>query len=381
MAEGDIGAEIDRLEFEAGTATGSRLIHVTGDIFAIAYTGPDGDGWIQTVEIDSAGAIPAAAEGGLEFDASAANDIDFIKVASGVFAVVYRDSVNDGWIVTVNISDNGATLSLTGSSFEFETGECYEPSIVKVADNVFAIAYRNSSVHGKVITVSITDAGVIGDPILDSLDFEATRGIAPHIIHVTGDIFAIAYQGVDDDGWLVTVEIDSAGAIPATIEDSFEFDTADIAGARILQVDVDTYVIVYTNSLADGDMVTVSIDDTGNIGAAILDDQVFETGTGNMISIIAVSGDFFAIAYRGTSDDGWLKSWEISDAGVIAALKQDELEFDATHGAQPVILHISGSIYAIAYTSGAAGGAVISVDIETVVAAAAIQYLPLMGIG
>lgn len=381
MAEGDIGAEIDRLEFEAGTATGPKLIHVNGDIFAIAYVGPDGHGWIQTVEIDSAGAIPAAVEGSLEFDATAAQDVDFIKVAAGVFAVVYRASVNDGWIKTVNISDDGATLSLTGQSFEYDSGEGNEPHIVKIADNVFAIAYRKSSIQGKVVTVSISDAGVIGDPILDSLVFDSTRGISPHIIHVVGDIFAIAYQGVDDDGWLVTVDIDSAGAIEATIEDSFEFDPADITDPCILQISASIYVIAYSNSAGDGDMVTVSIDAAGVIGDPVLDDQMFDTGVGSHPCIIHVSGELFAIAYTGVDSDGWLRTWAINAAGTINATEQDHLEFDTTYGKFPSMLHVSGNIYTIAYTSGATGGAVISVDIETVAAAAMIQHILMVGVG
>lgn len=380
MAEGDIGAEIDSLEFEAGAATSPKLIHVINDIYAIAYRGPDSDGWIATVSIDSAGAIPAAIEDSLEFEAGAAWAIDFIKVTTGVFAVVYYDAVSDGWIKTVTIDDAGTIALVSGGSFEFETGQCGDPSIVKVTSNIFAIAYRNASIQGIVITVAISNVGAITDPILDSLVFDTSRCVAPHIIYVTGNIFAIAYQGVDDDGWIATVDISNVGAIAATIKDSFEFDATDVEGARILQISASIYVVAYKNADSDGDMVTVSIDSAGNIGATILDDQEFDPLNGKEPCIIHTSGNFFAIAYRGVADDGFLKTWEISDAGVIAALKQDELEFDATYGAYPIILHISGNIYAIAYTSGGSGGKVISVDIETVTVGFT-KHLMTMGIG
>lgn len=381
MAEGDIGAEIDSLQFEAGTCVLPKLVHVAGDIFAIAYQGPDGDGWIKTVEIDSAGAIPAAVEGSLEFDTSDGYDPDIIKVTSGVFAVVYRAGGNDGWIKTLTISDDGATLALTGQSFEFDAGACYLPRIVKVADNVFAVVYSPSSFTGFVVTIGISSTGDITDPILDSLTFNATRCVAPHITHVVGDFFAIAYQGPDDDGWVTTVEIDSAGAIAAAAQDSLEFDAADIEGAHILRISATLCVIAYKNADGDGDMVTISIDAAGDIGAAVLDDQEFDAFNGIYPCIIHVSGDMFAIAYEGTGGDGWLRTWSISDVGVISATEQDNLEYDIVAGDWNIILHISGSIYAIVYSDGSNDGQLISVDIETVAAAAATQHLPLMGIG
>lgn len=381
MAEGDIGAVIAELEFEAGVATSPKLLHVLGDIFAIAYTGPDGDGWIVTVDIDSAGSITDPVVAAFEFEAGAAYQIDFIKVTNGVFAVVYKDAVNDGWIKTVAI-DAAGVISLTGmDSFEFETGECNNPCWVKVAGNIFAIAYRNASLYGRVVSVSISDAGAIGDPVLSSLNFETVRGIDPHIIHVTGDIYAIVYQGVDDDGWIVAVDIDSSGAITDPAAAAFEFETTDVGNCRILQIAAGIYVIAFKNAASDGDLTTVSIDSAGVVGDPVLDDQEFDGVGGAEPSIIHVSGDFFAIAYRGSAGLGQLKTWEISAAGTIAALKQDELTFDATYGAYPTILHVSGNIYAIAYTSGGTGGKVISLDIETVGPAAAKQHLMLMGVG
>jgi hypothetical protein len=327
------------------------------------------------------GSRPSAAEGSLEFDPTTADDIAFIKITSGMFAVVYRGGGNDGWIKTLTISDDGATLALTGNSFEFDSVACYYPDIVKVADGVFAIAYSNTAIQGVVVTVSISNAGVIGDPVLDTLTYDATRSYGQFIVHAVGDFFAIAYQGPDNDGWVATVEISSAGVIPAAIQDSLEFDTADIEFPRILRISDTLCVIVYKNADGDGDMVTISIDAAGDIGATILDDQEFDAFNGIRPYIIHVSGDMFAIVYEGTGSDGWLRTWEISDAGVISATEQDSLAYDIVAGDMNVILHVSGNIYAIVYSDGTIDGQLISVDIETVAATAATQYLPLMGIG
>ena len=381
MAEGDIGSVLDSLEFEAGTATRPKLLHVHGDVFAVAYTGPDGDGWIATVKVDSAGAIPATIEHSLEFEGGNANDLDFIKVASGVFAVVYRDESNDGDIRTVNISDAGTISLVAGESWEFEAGACYTPCFAKVADNVFAIAYRNASVHGRVVTVGISDGGAISHPLIGELIFDATRCLQPCIVHVTGEVYAIAYQGPDDDGWVTTVNITDGGGITDPAAVAFEFDPTSVGQCRMLQASEGIFVIVYMNADNDGDMVTVSIDAAGAIGDPILDDQEFDAMNANYPAIIPASGEFCAIAYRGTADRGWLRTWAVDAAGLIAGTEQDSLEFDAVHGAFPHILHVAGNIYAIAYATGAVGGKVISIDIETLGPAAADPHFMLMGIG
>ena len=45
--------------------------------------------------------------------------------------------------------------------------------------------------------------GSIGS-VLDTLEFDTGACEYPHIINISGDIFAIVYQGSDGDGWLVT---------------------------------------------------------------------------------------------------------------------------------------------------------------------------------
>jgi len=53
------------------------------------------------------------------------------------------------------------------------------------------------------------------DPILE---FDTVKGKVPSIVHVSGDTYAIAYQGDGDDGFLKTLEILSDGTIGNMLE-------------------------------------------------------------------------------------------------------------------------------------------------------------------
>ncbi|GAG83597.1 unnamed protein product, partial [marine sediment metagenome] len=60
MAEGDIGAQIDSLVFFVGTMQHSNIIHIAGDVYAVAFTDDGDSGIIITVEITEVGQIGAS---------------------------------------------------------------------------------------------------------------------------------------------------------------------------------------------------------------------------------------------------------------------------------------------------------------------------------
>jgi hypothetical protein len=55
--------------------------------------------------------------------------------------------------------------------------------------------------------VEIATDGQITNTVIDTLEFDTSDGFEPDIIHVSGDFYAIAYRGINNDGFLKTVEI------------------------------------------------------------------------------------------------------------------------------------------------------------------------------
>ena len=60
--------------------------------------------------------------------------------------------------------------------------------------------------------------------VLDSLEFESVFCAHPSVVHVTGDIYAVAFTGESSDGWIATFSVNAAGDISNSIIDSKEFD-------------------------------------------------------------------------------------------------------------------------------------------------------------
>ncbi|GAH69257.1 unnamed protein product, partial [marine sediment metagenome] len=197
---------------------------------------------------------------------------------------------------------------------------------------------------------------------------------------VCDTIVAVAYRGPDNDGFLKTFEIDAAGVITNSFKDTLKFDDLGAEDPRICHVSGNIYAIVYRDSAGDGKIVTVTIDSSGNIGAAIEDFFVFETGAFYRPSICKVCDTIVAVAYRGPDNDGFLKTFEIDAAGEITEPVHDSLEFETTLAQYCAITHMQGNTYLIAFQSTDYDGFVVSVDIETPLGARPHHEL-LMGMG
>jgi len=315
-AAGEIGAAvIDSLEFDAVDGHEIKIIHVLGDIFAITYRGVDSDGFLVTVEISTAGAMGAAVEDTLEFDTSGCWEPYPIMRTDGIIAVVYRDSANQGKIITAAIAANGQIGAATIDDENAWAANCNGPTIVHVSDNIFAITYHDNLYNGHVCTMDIATNGQIGATVVDTLEFEAGQAVEPKPCKTFDGIFAIAYRGPGDDGWLCTVTISNAGAIGATVFDTLEFDTERCIWPDIIHLGNGIVAIAYDGVDADGFVVTAQIEADGQIAAAVIDSEEYDTGNAAEPSIVHVSGDQYAIAYKGVDLDGFIKTPTIVTPG------------------------------------------------------------------
>jgi len=398
---------IDAYEFDSGIGGYGRepsIIHLDGDIYAVAYRGPDDDGWLKTIKVYSNGTIHKGIIDSYEFDTIFCYEPSIIRVKNDVYAIVYRGADDDGIIKTVRIANNGIiskpvidyseigifdcqlpdvihinnniyALAFRGfyddgylrtveinndgsindsiiDSYKFQLGEVLDPMLIHINGDIFAIVYSNyesSSWHGYIKTVGIDSNGIITG-VVDSLDFESTQGIRPDIVHVEGNIYAIAYRGPGHCGYVKTVTITNTGAIIVAGMDTKQFYSSNCYYPDIIHVKGEIYAIAYTGSGDDGYLQTVKITNTGVITTTGMDNLEFETSYCVFSKIINVTNDIVAITYMGPDSDGWVKTVKIDGNGTIVGGVIDSLEFDTSYGYQPDIIHIKERVFAIAYT-------------------------------
>jgi len=380
MAEGDIGAVIDSFEFNPDRGYDPHILHISGDVYAIVYSGPASHCIVATYSISGDGDIGASSIDHWDFYPALCGYPFLVHVSGDVFAVFLAVANEKGHIFTLTIATDGTiTKSLIDHDY-FDGSTVGYIRALHVSSNIFAVVYVNWHSEIYVTTCKISVLGYITTPIIDSVSFEPVSSYYPFIIHISGNVYLIAYACDVGHGKARTITIDASGDINPVVVDTLNFDSAGCSYITMVHVSGEIYAIAYAGASGNGTLKTFSVTDAGDIGAAIIDSFVYLSGSYGTAVIIHVSGDVYAICYYGVYQNGWLQTISISDAGDIAAAAIDTFQFSTSYNITYSFLHVSGDVYAVAYPDGDADGQLKTIGIGTVVPAGT-QHELLMGIG
>jgi len=122
---------------------------------------------------------------------------------------------------TFSVDSDGNVVVWNIDEFEFDTNSASLPQIINISGDIYAITYSDANSDGILITVNIDSSGAISGSTIDSLEFDTTQGKYPKIINVSGDIYAITYEGPNDDIYVSSFQIESDGSINTTIVDTY----------------------------------------------------------------------------------------------------------------------------------------------------------------
>ena len=318
-ADGSTITKVDSLEHDTNAdATTNSLVQVDSDTYALAYSGPGGDGFITTFTISADGSTITKVDS-LEHDTTLGLSNSLVQVDSDTYALAYVGADRDGFISTFTISADGSTITEV-DSLEHDTTEVTHNSLVQVDSDTYALAYtQNSSADGYISTFTIDSDGNITAVKTQSegnnLEYDAETGTDNSLVQVDSDTYALAYRGSEFDGYISTFTISADGSTITEV-DSLEHDTERGAYPSIVQVDSVTYAVAYSGSGADGFISTFTIDSDGNITAVKTQSEgnnlEHDTNKAEYNSLVQVDSDTYALAYAGWGDDGFISTFTIS---------------------------------------------------------------------
>jgi len=308
----------DSYIFDSDCGYNPDIINISGNIFAIAYQGPpneqQGDGFLKTVEILPNGTINQTVIDVFEFDPQEAHTPKIIQVHDSIYAIAYRGGTNNGLLRTVEILPNGTINQsyINGyiSELEFDQNLCYTPEIISINKTIFAIAYQGppneQGGDGFLKTVEILPNGTINQTVIDVFEFDPQEAHTPKIIHVNNSIYGIVYRGIDDNGFLMTLEILNNGTINQTI-DTWQFNTADtVHQPDVMHFINNTFAITYSNGTQGnppGALIRIDIMPNGTINVSTAQVLVEPIGVEPQhvcyeSCLIKISDQIIAVAYR-----------------------------------------------------------------------------------
>ena len=251
-------SEGNNLEHETDIARYNSLVQVDSDTYALAYSGSGSDGFISTFTIDSDGAITAVktqSEGNnLEHETDIARYNSLVQVDSDTYALAYEGPDSDGFISTFTISSDGTTITEV-ASLEHDTnipGANYN-SLVQVDSDTIALAYTGWGADGFISTFTIDSDGTITAVKTQSegnnLEHDTRTASYNSLVQVDSSTYALAYEGAGG-GFISTFTIDSDGTITAVKTQSegnnLEHETGSSVYNSLVQVDSDTYALAYS---------------------------------------------------------------------------------------------------------------------------------------
>ena len=380
MSIGDIGTVIDSLEFDAADALQISVCRVNATVIAIAYRGPDSDGWLKTVTIDVTGHMGDTVIDSLEFSVTDCTWPTIRHIYDNVFAIAYANNLGRGQLITVTIDVAGNIDNAAIDTWEYDASGGTHPGLIQIQGNIFAIAYSQGSSVGKIISLEINNNGTIEKSAIDSLTFQPSTCNNCDIQHITGNIYTVTYTGTSDDGFIISVSIDTEGNISNSPIDTLEFAPTDGGNIRQKYIGNGIIAAVSTDYWYDGWLYTIGIDEAGNIENTVIDSWEYEETNCTYPQILQVDANTFCIGFSNGSNHGIVGSVNIDDQGNITKSWYDSIEYDNVLGTYNDLINTQGNIVCIAYQGPDNDGWLKTISVEMPPSRGP-DYLMLMGIG
>jgi hypothetical protein len=339
------------------------IIPVVGNIFAIVSEDFQKGGLLSTVEIDTEGTVTYRQN--LTLGKSTGSNIcqpKIVQMTKNICLVSYIDNKYFVNLKTINISSTGSLENMNQLVFteKSSTNSPNRPSLIKITDTLCAIAYWAPLTGGLLKTVEVSSTGKITDmgktiqydPVSTGVDSRE-----PCLLHVTGNVYALAYRGPLNHGILKTFVITPDGNITYT-GNMVEFDSTAGYEPSLVQLSKNVIAVVYRNTLNYGVVKTFTIFPDGSI-AWTGNMKVFESitscynpciiyGEETMYLIVYATGDIHQ-----SSNQGYVQTLRMQQDGTIDPTNGLRLQFEVPDGETchyPVIVNVAEELYAITYT-------------------------------
>ena len=157
------------------------------------------------------------------------------------YVLAYTGSGSDGYIQTFDINANGSTITKK-RGWRHNSSQGNYNSLVKVADDIFALAYTGYSNDGYIRTFKVDASGNIAAK--NSIEHNKNYGIYNALTHLTGTTYVLAYTGASNKGKMSTFTIPANGASITNVK-TINMDASRSHWNAIHKMTNSTDVVVY----------------------------------------------------------------------------------------------------------------------------------------
>ena len=332
---------VQTLTHDTGQGAHPSIVQVSTNVFAVAYHGTSGKGVIKTFTIASNGSTITENQE-LQHDGSKAKYNSLIQVDSDTYLLAYEGGSNDGFIKTFTIPSTGNSITQV-TSVEHDNAYGKHNSLVQVDSDTYALAYESSNDDGHVATFTVSSDGTTLTEV-GSVEYTTDDGENNAFVQVDSDTYALLYHGDNNGGILTSFTIGSNGSI--TDLGTAVQTTGSGEGSGMIQVDSDTYL-----ALADDYAYTFTISSNGSSITQVASAQFTSNGIygEESFDLCQVDSDTYLIAFKDSGKDAWLTTINVSSDGSTIT-KVAELEHDTNNCGEFSLAKLDSDTFVLAYS-------------------------------
>lgn len=246
-----------------------------------------------------------------------------------IYSVWYDGVQGDGFVKTYRILFNGS-FNGTIDTFEWDGTSGSTPHAIKTNnETVYAVAYDGAGQDGFLKTLEILNNGTIVKE-LSEFEFDTSLGLTPTMLFLQNTIYPVVYRDSNADGIIKTFNITNNGTI--LLIDTFNFNDSIVENPDMIKLSDNIVIIAYNGDVGGdgngGQIQTVSILNNGTINQTI-DVEIIDAALSNELSIINIFGNLFTVSYQTVATNGRIEAYNISSDGNIEP-SENQFFFDGS---------------------------------------------------
>jgi len=199
---------------------------------------------------------------------------DIIELSSDYYAIACSGERN-AYLFTVHIDDDHHLIEYI-NQIQFTTSAYAEPCIIHITGNIYAIAFGGTTDQSEdwtsLLTLTISPEGIIAQDIINKVDINEYYGSEPCMIHVHGNVYAISFGGEIEQGMhtgaILTLQITDLGIIDTPSIHETYLPSSQCYETDLVHLKDTYYVLAYGASsgmLEEQVIWLLSIDEYGSI--------------------------------------------------------------------------------------------------------------------
>lgn len=318
------------LDIEAGTVDdanlGTSIVAIDGSNLAVAWCGPDVDGFVRLISLDGSG---NCATNGSALEYSTADGLypSMILWDSTHVLIAYQGASADGFAIVVSFNTGTGVMSNVGTAFEFDTGNCSIPSVVQLNSTKALVSYTGVSADGFAVVLdvaAVTFAVSAAGATFEYLDATTINGNTAFLISSGSPMVACLYYLASATPTFRTFNISTTTWAITAFGTALQFSNAasglvrnDIRALGL--VDSTTLIGFYPSSDDDGFVTTMAYN-SGDGSLTAINTLEFDTTDGYAMHCVNIGGGWFGNVWQRSSNAGFMQVFNVASGSSVKLL-------------------------------------------------------------